>query len=412
MPVYSYSRINCYLQCPRKYKFAYIDKIKTEIKETIESFTGNVVHETLRKLYKDLMYEKLNTLDELLEFLRREWDRKWNDGIIITNKEYTSENYLKMAERFVRDYYKRYYPFNQSRTIALEERVVVDLDGTGRYKIQGYIDRLAYRDGGIYEIHDYKTNMTLPINEYLEKDMQLPLYAIGIKNRYPDVKDIRLIWHFLAFDKEVEIKKSDMELEALKRKVMDIIERIERSEEFPAKPSILCDWCEYKPICGEFKHRYKLEAKTLDDFLSDKGVQLVDRYAELIEKRENLLMEIDKEIEKVRKELIDFARREGLDTVYGTKAKARIVVGTRPVFPHKDDEKRERLKEVLKKHGLWEKVSDIDIYKLSRLIREGSLPIEIEEEIKSYQDTEKVEKVYLNKLRENEKRFHDVGGGI
>ena len=107
----------------------------------------------------------------------------------------------------------------------------------------------------------------------------------------------------------------------------------------------------------------------------------------------------------MRKELIDFPKREGLDTVYGTKAKARIVVGTRPVFPYKDDERREKLKEVLKKHGLWEIVSDVDVYKLSRLIREGSLPIEIEEEIKKYQDTEKVEKIYLNKLRENEKRF-------
>lgn len=409
MPVYSYSRLNCYLQCPRKYKFAYLDRIKTEIKETVETFTGNIVHDTLRKLYKDLMYEKLNTVEELLEFLRREWRRGWNDGIIITNKEYTSENYMKMAERFVRDYYKRYYPFNQSRTLALEDKVVVDLDGTGKYKIQGYIDRLAYRENGIYEIHDYKTNMTLP--ECFEKDIQLPLYAVGIKDRYPDARDIRLIWHFLAFDKEVEIKKNDAELERLRSEVIDLIEMIERADEFPAKPSTLCNWCEYKPICGEFKHKYKLETKTLEDFLPDRGVQLVDRYAELVERRENILGDIDKEIEKVRKELIDFAKREGLDTVYGTKAKARIIVGTRPVFPQRDDDRREKLKEILKKHGLWEDVADLDVYKLSRLIRDGSLPAEIEKEIKKYQDVEKVEKVYLNKLR-NDERNSDVGGGI
>ena len=401
MGIYSYSKLNCYLQCPRKYKFAYIDKIKTEIKETIESFTGNRVHNTLKKLYRDLMYEKLNSLEDLLDFLRREWERKWNDGILITSREYTRENYLRMAERFIRDYYKRYYPFNQSRTLAVEERILIDLDGTGRYRVQGFIDRLAYRDGGIYEIHDYKTNMTLPVSECLENDIQLPLYAIGVKKRYHDVKEIRLVWHFLAFDKEVEIVKSDEELENIKRKVIDIIERIERSEDFPAKPSALCEWCEYKPICGEFKHRYRLEEKTLDDFLSDKGVQLVDRYADLVEKRERFLEDIDKEIEKVKKELIDFAEREGLDTVYGTKARARIVKGKRLIFPRRDDERREKLKEVLKKHNLWEELADIDVYKLSKLLREGSLPVDVEEEIRSYQDVEEVEKVYLSRFRED-----------
>ena len=405
MPIYSYSRLNCYLQCPRKYRFAYIDRIKTEIKETIESFTGNIVHETLRKLYKDLMYEKMNTLEELLEYLRNQWRRKWNNGILITSEDYTPDNYLKMAERFVRDYYKRYYPFNQSRTIALEERIIVDLDGTGRYKILGYIDRLAYRDGGIYEIHDYKTNMTLPINKYIEQDIQLPIYAIGVKDRYPDARDIRLIWHFLAFDREIEIRKDEEEFEELRQYLISLIRRIEHADEFPAKPSVLCDWCEYKQICGEYKHRYKLETRTLDDYLSDKGVQLVDRYAELLEKREKLLEEIDREIEKTKKEIIDFAKREGLDTVYGTKAKAKVIVGKRRIFPSKGDGRREELKEVLKKHGIWEQVSDIDIYKLSRLIRDGALPIEVEMDIRKFQEEEKVERVYLNRLREDEKRF-------
>jgi len=35
MIIYSYSRLNFYRQCPRKYKFQYIDKIKIKAEESI-----------------------------------------------------------------------------------------------------------------------------------------------------------------------------------------------------------------------------------------------------------------------------------------------------------------------------------------------------------------------------------------
>jgi hypothetical protein len=60
-------------------------------------------------------------------------------------------------------------------------------------------------DGRNYEIHDYKTNSRLPLPDYIHADRQLALYVIGVKNNYPDVKDVRLIWHFLKFDKETVV---------------------------------------------------------------------------------------------------------------------------------------------------------------------------------------------------------------
>ena len=94
MTIYSYSKLKCYEQCQRKYKFQYIDKIKIEAKESIELFLGKRVHETLKKLYWDLRYQKMNTLEELLFFLRDEWSKKWNDGIVIVKKRYGQEDYM------------------------------------------------------------------------------------------------------------------------------------------------------------------------------------------------------------------------------------------------------------------------------------------------------------------------------
>ena len=78
MPTFSHSRIGCFEQCPLKYKFNYIDKLETEIEDTVEAFLGKRVHETLEKLYKDLKFQKLNTLKELLDFFNSEWKKNWN----------------------------------------------------------------------------------------------------------------------------------------------------------------------------------------------------------------------------------------------------------------------------------------------------------------------------------------------
>jgi len=140
MTVYSHSRLSCYEQCPQKFKFHYIDKVETEEEETVEAFLGIRVHEALEKLYRDLQHQKENTLDELLSFFENEWNTNWSDDIFIVNDEYGPENYVKMARRYISDYYKRYHPFTQGKTVALEELIQIPLDADGDYKLRGFID--------------------------------------------------------------------------------------------------------------------------------------------------------------------------------------------------------------------------------------------------------------------------------
>ena len=66
MTIYSHSRLSCFEQCPQKFKLHYIDKVKTEVEESVEAFMGSRVHDTLEKLYRDLQYQKMNSLEDLL----------------------------------------------------------------------------------------------------------------------------------------------------------------------------------------------------------------------------------------------------------------------------------------------------------------------------------------------------------
>ena len=81
--IYSHSKLSCFEQCPQKYKLQYIDKVETEVEENIEAFLGSRVHVTLEKLYRDLDYQKKNTLEELLRYLNEQWKKNWTDNIVI-----------------------------------------------------------------------------------------------------------------------------------------------------------------------------------------------------------------------------------------------------------------------------------------------------------------------------------------
>ena len=184
MTLYSHSRISCFESCPFKYKLKYIDKVRPEIEQTIEAFMGSIVHKTMEKLYRDLRYFKMSTLPELLQFYNEEWRKSWNKAILLVRRDYTPENYRQMGEGFVRTYYETHHPFNQAKTVGLEQRILIDLADNGKFMLQGYMDRLACTDDNTYEIHDYKTNSTLPLKQYLEEDRQLALYAMAVKKSY------------------------------------------------------------------------------------------------------------------------------------------------------------------------------------------------------------------------------------
>jgi len=399
MKVFSHSRLSCYEQCPRKYKLKYIDRVETEVEQSIEAFMGSRVHETLEKLYRDLQYEKMNSLEDLLEFLRLEWEKNWDDSIVIVKEEYGPENYLKMAERFIRDYYHTYKPFDQGRIISLEERILIRLDDAGEYKLQGFIDRVMETEEGCYEVHDYKTNSRLPLVEYLDTDRQLALYAIGVKERYPDVRDVRLVWHFLAFNKEIDSTRSDEELEELKKNTIELIDRIESDERFEAKPSTLCDWCEFKPVCGEWSHLYKIMEKPENEYMGDPGVRLVDRYAELKQRQKQVNDELNAELEKLEEALIHFSETEGVDVVFGSKNKIRIKEYERFKFPSKNSKKREELVKILKEHGRWDEVVQLDTTALNKIILEKQWGEEVLDVLREYVILETSKRLYLSRIK-------------
>jgi len=393
MLTYSYSKVTCFEQCPLRFKFQYIDKIKTEIEQSVEAFLGSLVHEALEKLYTDLKFQKVMRINEVLEFYNDLWQKNWNDAIVIVKKSYDKENYRKMGEKFLTDYYNHYKPFDQGKVLGLETTEFVDLND--KYKFHVRIDRLNEAKDGFYEIHDYKTGGYLPEQAKIDEDRQLALYSLWVLKTFGNVKKVKLIWHYLAFDKELVSERTNDQLMKLRRETIERIKKIEAAKEYPANVSRLCDWCNFRPICPHFKHLYKIETLEPKEYLEDDGVKLVNEYSELQAK----IKKLSEEFEQVRQTLIDFAKKEDVDVIFGSDVKASISSYESFKFPSK--EKRKEFNETVKQLGLWNQLAVVDTYELAKRIKNKELHEDFIKLLDKFIKKEKTDMVRLSKSVNN-----------
>jgi putative RecB family exonuclease len=401
MPTYSHSQLSTYETCPQQYRLAYIEKIKTET-EGIEAFMGSRVHDALEKLYRDLKVTKLNTLEELLNFYHQSWEKNWNDMVQIIRKEYSAEDYRRLGEKCISDYYKRYYPFDQGRTLGLEENIYFPLEEEKGYWIRGFIDRLTLVDNSILEIHDYKTSNRLPSQGDVKSDRQLAFYQMGVGGKWQDIREVRLIWHYLTFDTEIHSSRTPEQLHQLREATLELIRRIETDKEFFPKEGPLCDWCDYQGFCPKRKHLIAVGSLPPNEYLNEEGVVLVNQYVELKEKKRLLNEEIDAELVKVEEALYAYAQREELEAIFGSDHVAKIKIEIKEKYPLKGDPNRKTLDELIKKAGKWMEVSDLNPWILARVIDRRGWPPSLVTKVKGFSTVEKSRSITVSKLKERE----------
>ncbi len=383
MPHYSHSKISCFETCPKQYYYRYIEKPEIEVTQGIEAFMGSMVHDTLEKHYNDLKMTKLNSLKYLLKFYESEWKKNWTDSIVIVKKGLTQKHYFGLGKKCITDYYNRFKPFNQDKTIACEKMVSFTLDNQGKIQMIGYIDRLSEKEPGHYTIHDYKTNGKLPTQQDKDQDRQLALYAIALQKELPDCKKISLCWHFLVFDKDIYSERTTEQLEQLKKETIQAIQKVEKTTEkgeFPAKESRLCGWCAYAQLCPLKKHETKTKALSAKEFKKDDGVKLVEKYVELNGKLKKAKIELNELVEQA----LAFAEKFELEKISGKDAALKVWKKSGYSFAGLDENQKDEIQEILKKANLLGKFLELNTRGLGCAIEKGELANPLEKKIKKY----------------------------
>lgn len=241
--IYSHSKLWLYESCPEFYKLKYIDRKAPVMPTTIPLFLGSATHEALEWLYHQVKHRPVE-VDDLIEYFTERWLALLQDESLRAQDGEDIEAYNK-GVRFLTDYYTKNKPFNQ-KVLAIEHKVLFSLDPEGKYKIQGFIDRLDMAEDGTYEVHDYKTNQAMKKKEQIDQDRQLAFYHIGLKETFGNDIKVNLIWHFLNFNRDVTSSRTDEQLEKLRIDTIELIKKIESTTEWSSCKSKYCDWCNYK----------------------------------------------------------------------------------------------------------------------------------------------------------------------
>ena len=396
MTIYSHSRLSCFKQCRLRFKYNYIDRIKTG-KVSVEAFLGNRFHEVMEYLYSEVKFREV-LLAELNDLFEKKWAKNWNDNIYIVKKERTVEDYKKIGLSAIEDYYNHYKPFDGDKILGLERELVISLGDDNKYKLRCIIDRLVERKSGDYEIHDYKTSSFLPTQEILDKDIQLGLYEIAVRKTWNDVNKIDLIWHYAMFDKELRSSRTSDKLSVLENETIDLIKEVENCINYEPSESNLCNWCEYKGICPLFVHEEKLSQLDENEYLNDDGVKLVNEYVELDDAKKELLDQInniERKQNKLKSEIIKKAEKDCVKRFYGATKTATIKEDVKIDYPKSNEIKRVEFEKILNQIGIWNEISSnsLNWTALKNLIKKGDWSKGIPDELKNYINIESVKLV-------------------
>jgi putative RecB family exonuclease len=246
--VYSHSRLASFEKCKKQFHYRYVEKRPVET-ESIEAFVGKRVHAVIEKLNHFIGRGLIPSLPKVLARFRSDWDEQYEPvRVRIVRAENPPDVYRDNGERCLANHYRRHYPFDRDESLGIEQHVGFALDTDGRYRVQGIVDRIVRTPDGAIEIHDYKTGRWVPTQQELDSDRQLALYQIGIAQRY-GMASVRLVWHYLLRDQVRVSTRTPEQLDELRARTIELIDRVEAETEFEPTPSTLCSWCEFNDVC-------------------------------------------------------------------------------------------------------------------------------------------------------------------
>lgn len=378
--VYSFSQLQLFAQCPRKYQFRYIDKIEKEFESSADLILGNAVHTALEHLYKQVNVFVIPTIDDVVTYFhderRKLFAEATKDKELQIKWDNKLEDYIRRGEVYVRNYYEKFAPFQDVKVIWTELSLIFNLDKEWQKKFKWFVDRID-KEGDTFIINDYKTGKKLPPEQKEEYVEQLTLYGLGVQQKYAKYfKNLKARLFYLHFDLVDEREITDTNIQAVVKKYSDLIEKVEHKKfslnmwdkkSFEPVQSPQCDYCEYKSICPLRAH-LKYDDEVVGGELGEKTIKwLVDEYVTLARTESDAKWQK----ETIKEILVDYLEKKWLLKLFWNTGKISASQLTNISIKDKN-----KLREVLWKLWLLDEAMEIDRFAVQRFVKEGKLPIE------------------------------------
>jgi DNA helicase-2/ATP-dependent DNA helicase PcrA len=234
----SYTRIESYLTCPLRYKFAYVFHAPA-IAHHRQSY-GKAMHDAIAHLLRGRMGGASPAVDDLREAFRNAWR---SEGFLSReHEERRFEAGIRTLERFYAQ-----ETAGGTRPAQVEKEFAFT---RGKSRVEGRFDRVDLGPDGATVI-DYKTANVTERSEaerQARHSLQLRLYALAYRHQsgaLPRRGELRFVETGLAGAAELGEKEAGEAEEAIDRAAEGI-----RAGRFEAQPSLpICAACAFVRIC-------------------------------------------------------------------------------------------------------------------------------------------------------------------
>lgn len=265
----SYSQIDTFHQCPRKWTYRYIDDLRFD-EQNIHLDYGSAVHKGLENAFLELKDNNQLSDQEMLQIVETlSRDYQYGDP-----QEQLYKFAIEDMKRLI-NYQGFYEKIKDKEIVGVEDEFDLKIPTMFcgeevEINIKGYID-LIYRDSDDkLVVVDHKTSKKKFDKNKRRNNLQIPIYFMAIKDKYGEYPKSG-IYNFTklnTFQEQLFTTKVTQEQNELMNKRnpkevwskdpedsrKEIIQTFKdmnnKKARQIAKPTALCHWCEYKTICS------------------------------------------------------------------------------------------------------------------------------------------------------------------
>ncbi|MCK4856965.1 MAG: PD-(D/E)XK nuclease family protein [candidate division Zixibacteria bacterium] len=246
--------MSCFLQCTRKHRYQYVDKIKTM--STGALVLGNHFHKGLELNYaQKIRTEKDLPVEKITDYFRKTFGRAINADNVQLDPTETVEGLTELGCRMLETHHK--FIAHTVQPLFVEKNFRCSLGEGFPFDLTGRWDLI---DIG-YVIVDNKTYGRPPKQEWLDRDLQMSVYSLAFRLTFGEIEA------GLRIDAVTKAKtprvlrlythRTDNDAKWLLGQIECVAAAILKGVDYPQNDSPLCSpqYCGYWNLC-KVERRY------------------------------------------------------------------------------------------------------------------------------------------------------------
>lgn len=232
----SYSALNLYEQCPRRYKIERVEKRRAPDAKPLR--VGSAVHAGIAAYIRHLQEDNLQT------------DITWADAALIEADAAMSEEGRKLTEdewEEVGQIFQSFissHMFDPSCIAEVEKREEIPLDGISFWAV---IDLLEVEEDQA-KLRDWKSSWKVPSQAEVDRDFQLRVYAWAVHKLY-GYDEVRCDLEFVRHGAVRSVLIGPEEIEKTEKRILEGIEKIRAEKDWAPTPGSHCTYCPWSGEC-------------------------------------------------------------------------------------------------------------------------------------------------------------------